>query len=328
MSSSRRTPAQASTQKRPREEETDTISLLSDHDSREFDDVTLARKDPHHQIDTPEAKRKKLREDEELWSYALSKPPPGKPDRGNSNQEIFYCKRCLKDNTSATTFRRHLKTKHGIHCVAKKAKADVNTEATLAALFAKQQELDDTGKDPKVTRILKEAVSEKDFLDSLCYLIVTHNLPHSIIEWPEFRAFLHVCNHTLVSKDGLLAKSRNSVPRLLGKTFIIHKDLIRKKLSTALSKLHFTIDCWTAPNKTAFQAVTVHFVNEAGQLSKATLALREHKESHSGEQQAEVLIKVLEEYEIDAKQIGYITGRFLFSASATIKLSTNYTKCR
>jgi hypothetical protein len=37
MSSSRRTPAQASTQKRLQEEETDTISLLSDHDSREFE---------------------------------------------------------------------------------------------------------------------------------------------------------------------------------------------------------------------------------------------------------------------------------------------------
>ena len=78
----------------------------------------------------------------------------------------------------------------------------------------------------------------------------------------------------------------------------------------------------------AFQAVTVHFVNKAGQLLKATLALWEHKKSHSGEQQVEVLIKVLEEYKINAKQISYITGRFLFSASATIKLSTDYTKYR
>ena len=37
MSSSRRTPAQASTQKRPREEETGTIPLLSDYDSRGFE---------------------------------------------------------------------------------------------------------------------------------------------------------------------------------------------------------------------------------------------------------------------------------------------------
>ena len=66
MSSSRRTPAQASTQKRPREEETDTISLLSDHNSRKFNDVTLAREDPYCQTNIPKAKRKKLREDKEL----------------------------------------------------------------------------------------------------------------------------------------------------------------------------------------------------------------------------------------------------------------------
>ena len=59
-----------------------------------------------------------------------------------------------------------------------------------------------------------------------------------------------------------------------------------------------------------------------------TLALREHKESYGGKQQAEVLIKVLKEYKIDVKQISYITSRFLFSASTTIKLSTNYTKYR
>ena len=39
MPSSRRTPSQASTQKRPREEEIDTISLLSNHGLREFDDA-------------------------------------------------------------------------------------------------------------------------------------------------------------------------------------------------------------------------------------------------------------------------------------------------
>ena len=66
MSSLQHTSAQAFTQKRPQEEETETISLLSDHNSREFDDVTLACKDPYHQINALEAKRKKLQEDKEL----------------------------------------------------------------------------------------------------------------------------------------------------------------------------------------------------------------------------------------------------------------------
>ena len=91
-------------------------------------------------------------------------------------------------------------------CKPKLAKADVKIKTILAALFTKQQELDNNGKDLKVTKILKEAINKKDFLDSLYYLIITYNLPHSIIKWPEFWAFLYIYNYTLVSKDGLLVK--------------------------------------------------------------------------------------------------------------------------
>jgi hypothetical protein len=41
-----------------------------------------------------------------------------------------------------------------------------------------------------------------------------------------------------------------------------------------------------------------------------------------------VLIKVLKEYEIKAKQISYITSRFPSSTSTTTNLPTNYTKYR
>jgi hypothetical protein len=53
-------------------------------------------------------------------------------------KKIFYYKWCLKDNISVATFQRYLKTKHGILYVVKKAKANVNTKAILAALFVKQ----------------------------------------------------------------------------------------------------------------------------------------------------------------------------------------------
>jgi len=297
-------------QKRQRQEEEDAGSSLSEHDSREFDDATLARNDPHHQVGMPEEKRKKSREDKELWSYALKKPPKGLPERGNSNQELFYYKRCTpKAFSSATHFRRHLKGRHGIYVESKRSEVDIKAKATLGALFKKQAEKQAKEPDLKATKILKELVNKHAFFDALCYLIVTQNLPHTIVEWPEFRAFLHVCNYTLTSEGGLLYKSRRSVPLLIGKTFVVHKEMIKGKLKKALSKLHFTTDCWTSPNKKAYQAITVHFVDEFGQMSKATLALREHKEEHGGEQQAEVLLKVIDEYEIKESQIGYITGK-------------------
>lgn len=148
-------------------------------------------------------------------------------------------------------------------------------------------------------------MNRNDFINALCYLIVIRNLPYIIIKWPEFRAFLHVCNYII---DDILYKPANLVPLLISKTFIIYKDLVKTRLKKAMLKVHFTTNCWTALNKSAFQAVTAHFVDEAGHLSKATLALREHKESHGGEQQAEVLIKVLDEFNIKESQIGYITG--------------------
>ena len=59
-------PNRTRVQKRKRQEEEDADSSLSEHDSREFDDATLARNDPHHQVGIPEEKRKKPREDKEL----------------------------------------------------------------------------------------------------------------------------------------------------------------------------------------------------------------------------------------------------------------------
>ena len=155
-------------------------------------------------------------------------------------------------------------------------------------------------------------MDEKAFVDALIYLIVTRNLPHTIVEWPEFRAFLQICNYTLTEDGSPLYKSRRSVPILIGKTFVVQKDRIKLRLKKAKSKIHFTTDCWTAPNKTAYQAVTAHFVDELDQLSKATIALREHKEVHGGEQQAEVMIEVIEEYEISESQIGYLTSKLYF----------------
>ena len=210
----------SATQKRLREEDA-TSSTLSDHDSREFDDVTAAREDPDHEIGTPPIKRRRGREDEALWAHALDEPPKGLPIRGNSNQELFYCKRCSKSLSSATAFRRHLKNSHGILTHPKRSDVDINTEATLAALFNKQAEAAATGRDPKTSRILREAVDEKAFVDALIYLIVTRNLPHTIVEWPEFRAFLQICNYTLTEDGSPLYKLRRSVPILIGKTFVV-----------------------------------------------------------------------------------------------------------
>ena len=237
-------PNRTRVQKRKRQEEEDADSSLSEHDSREFDDATLARNDPHHQVGIPEEKRKKSREDKELWSYALEKPPKGLPERGNLNQELFYCKRCTpKAFSSAIYFWCYLKGRHRIYIKLRRLEVNIKAKATLRALFKKQAEQQAKKPDLKVTKILKELINKHAFFNALCYLIITRNLPYLIIKWPEFRAFLHVCNYTLTGEGGLLYKSRRSVPFFISKTFVIYKEIIKGKLKKALLKLHFITNC-------------------------------------------------------------------------------------
>jgi hypothetical protein len=48
---------------------------------------------------------------------------------------------------------------------------------------------------------------------------------------------------------------------------------IKKKYLEKQILISFTQDAWTAPNVTAFMAVTAHFVNENFQLQDLTLAV-------------------------------------------------------
>ena len=65
---------------------------------------------------------------------------------------------------------------------------------------------------------------------------------------------------------------------------------------------------WTAPTKTGYQAIVAHFINaDTKRISKALLALPEHKGSHRGEQQAKAFIKVVDDYNIRLK-LGYFVS--------------------
>jgi hypothetical protein len=83
---------------------------------------------------------------------------------------------------------------------------------------------------------------------------------------------------------------------------------LKQRLHSAISKIHFTIDYWSAPNKKSFQAICAHFVDKAGEHTKALLALPYHPNIHGGENQAKELIKVVDDYEI-AKSTGLLHRR-------------------
>lgn len=103
-----------------------------------------------------------------------------------------------------------------------------------------------------------------------------------------------------------LLKSRASVPVLIRHNYLREKEVLARKLQQSLSKTHFAIDTWTAPSHTGYEAIIAQFVSSEKKLVKALIPLHEFKGTHSGEEQARVFLKVLDQHKIK-DNVGYIT---------------------
>ncbi|KAF2183894.1 hypothetical protein K469DRAFT_203041 [Zopfia rhizophila CBS 207.26] len=51
---------------------------------------------------------------------------------------------------------------------------------------------------------------------------------------------MKISNYTLIERGGPMKNSRFSVRELIGKTYKVHKNVIKQKLAESLSKIHFT----------------------------------------------------------------------------------------
>ena len=65
---------------------------------------------------------------------------------------------------------------------------------------------------------------------------------------------------------------------------------MRKRLQSALSKIHLSFDVWTSPNKILFLGICTHFVDRDSQQLFKTLIGLCLLTGHGEDKQAEVLI--------------------------------------
>ena len=86
------------------------------------------------------------------------------------------------------------------------------------------------------------------------------------------------------------------MPSLIKKSYLTSRETLKEKLYTALSKIHISINVWSAPNRKYFVAIYAHFVDKSSALRKALLALPYLPRSHGGDEQARELWRVLQEF--------------------------------
>jgi hypothetical protein len=244
--------------------------------------------------ETSEPKRKKRRLNEELWSHTRP-PKDNEPVRNKHGQEIYYCKHCTryKGTSASVRFREHLQANHAIRVSPTEQSASRTAfDNTIEDIFGKQAE-QQKGRDIEQEKHLRAAIQVPEFEEACARLIAVRNLPHTLLDWPEFWAVILSVNY--VTKD-ILKLARKDVPKLIESTYFLHREQLLKKLQNALSWIHFSIDMWTSPAKTGFQAVVVHWADaDTRRVETALLSLREFKGSHGGEEQAKVFLEVIQE---------------------------------
>ncbi|EXA32070.1 hypothetical protein FOVG_16646 [Fusarium oxysporum f. sp. pisi HDV247] len=125
--------------------------------------------------------------------------------------------------------------------------------------------------------------------------IVTANLPFTAPSNPYLRRMLDL-------HDALLAKevpwSRQSVRDTMRKLFEVKKGVISSQLQKAVTRISFSFDLWTSPNRYAFLGLHAHYLDASYQVQSRPLALRRVWGSHSGDNQAATIYDILGEYGI------------------------------
>ncbi|KAK3378760.1 hypothetical protein B0T24DRAFT_609885 [Lasiosphaeria ovina] len=146
-------------------------------------------------------------------SFALEdhirKPQQSEPTHKGKNR-LFYYAYCSWSRQSTTNTRQHLLRKYDIALEAAIRTARVTISQTT--------KLD--------SQVLKKVLNKDAINSALLSLIVVRNLPFRLIESKEFHIFCKILNleaQNLISSYSILRSQ-------IAKSWIIHKDIVRKKL--------------------------------------------------------------------------------------------------
>jgi|tagenome__1003787_1003787.scaffolds.fasta_scaffold20916204_2 hypothetical protein len=217
-----------------------------------------------------------------------------------------YCNYCTKEpiygSTNSSNMRKHIERIHKIQVELTPSPIQTTTLQQLKQLYLKAESSGQTSEID--TQVFRKQLDQDIINEALISLIVVRNLPFTAVEWPEFHTFCQVLNPE--SKDAITT-THSQVKNKIEKAYEIHKDTVRKKLQSALTNIHLSVDIWTSPNKHLLLGVTGDFIDCTEEKHLKTLLGLRPVPGHSGEDQFNILLSILQEYGI-VRKLGAIVG--------------------
>ncbi len=124
---------------------------------------------------------------------------------------------------------------------------------------------------------------------------VNANASFSQVEHPDFRVLLQYINR---AANNALPNSHNTIQSRVMELYAEGKQLVSFILQAALLSIYITCDAWTIPNRLGAWGLVSHFTSEERLLRELLLSLFKQQGSHSGQNQARLVLKTLTSYKI------------------------------
>ncbi|KAL7383777.1 hypothetical protein ABVT39_017213 [Epinephelus coioides] len=210
-----------------------------------------------------------------------------------TNKRSADCKACginIKDAGSTTSnFIRHLKTHPDRFSEFNRAKkvASAEGQTSLDSFLTKGVQIYSQGH-PR-----QKAITESIIQD----LIISCNLPLSLIDKPSFKNFMSVV------EERYCPVSRSTVTRHLSELAADKESKIKSKLEKT-DTVSVTVDIWTDPSMRGFLGVTAHFMemeNNSPSLQTVLLSCERFTGSHTGERISEKFEDICDNFNIKHK---------------------------
>ena len=205
--------------------------------------------------------------------------------------KLRYCIHCTTTpiyGTAVTTnMRAYLQTKHDVIIEREPSLIQATTVQQLQQLYLRA---DLSGQTEEIdAQVFRKHLNQDTINEALVSLIVVRNLPFRTVEWLEFHTFCQVLNP---ESSDFITTAHSQVGKKIEESFISHKDVVRRKLQSAISSIHLLLDVWTSSNGLLLLGIVAHFVDCLEKYFKALIALCTIA-NHSGDEQFSVLLPVL-----------------------------------
>lgn len=148
------------------------------------------------------------------------------------------------------------------------------------------------------------ATKYESFKTLLVRCIVYCQVAFVMLENEYFRELLACLNQSIAD---LLPRARATLRGWIKDEYVDRKAALKDELAEAISDIHLSFDLWTAPNYMSILGVYGHWISPSGQRVNKLLAFRRVFGKHAGENQAQIVLDVLDEFQIQ-ERIGCLVG--------------------